>query len=68
MLLFCLKMGEFFDFFDIYVLNLVATGSMLAVTLFRVWIELKNYRLIRGRLSGRKIMTQRAECSGVLSF
>ena len=33
------------EMLNIYILNLKATLAMLAVLVFRAWLELKNYRL-----------------------
>lgn len=34
------------DVVEIYLLNLLLTLGMFAVLIFRVWLELKNYRLM----------------------
>jgi len=39
---------------DIYILNLAITLGMFAVLIFRVWIELKNYRMMWKELEWRQ--------------
>ena len=42
------------DLLEIYLLNLLVTGGMFAVLLFRAWVELRNYRLIWKEMEWRK--------------
>ena len=31
---------------QIYILNLLVTGAMFCVLIFRAWVEMKNYRIV----------------------
>ena len=42
------------DLLQIYLLNLLVTGGMFAVLIFRAWVELKNYKLIWKEMEWRK--------------
>jgi hypothetical protein len=42
------------DLLQIYLLNLLVTGGMFAVLVFRAWVELKNYKLIWKEMEWRK--------------
>ena len=42
------------DILDIYLLNLAITVGMFIVLMFRVWIEMKNYRLMWKEMEWQK--------------
>lgn len=42
------------DLLQIYLLNLIVTGGMFLILVFRAWIELKNYKMIWRELEWRR--------------
>jgi hypothetical protein len=42
------------DIVEIYLLNLAVTAGMFIVLLFRVWIEMKNYRMMWKEMEWQK--------------